>query len=235
MAEPDVILEFLAAVCNSGFAGLRVLVSVGGTEEDLDPVRVITNRSSGRMGFALAEAARNRGALVTAVTGRVSVPAPVGVRIVPVRTSADMSRALNEHFADSDVLIMAAAVSDFAPASPLGQKQKGGAWSIELRRTQDILASLGKKKKNQYVIGFALETENLETNSKAKLAAKKCDMIVVNNPLEEGAGFEHETNVVTIYNAGGKVLSTGLKSKPEIADVILQTALEEDAFRQLAK
>jgi len=217
------------------FAGLRVLISVGGTEEDLDPVRVITNRSSGRMGFALAEAARNRGATVTVVVGRVAVPPPVGIRVVRVRTSADMLHALNKHFAENDVLIMAAAVSDFAPASVLEQKQKGKAWKVELTRTQDILASLGKIKGKRFVIGFALETENLKTNSAAKLAKKKCDMIVVNNPLEEGAAFEHETNAVTIFNAGGRVLSTGLKSKHEIADIILQAAREEDAFLQLVK
>jgi phosphopantothenoylcysteine decarboxylase/phosphopantothenate--cysteine ligase len=235
MAEPEVIVEFVGTVCNSEFAGLRVLVSVGGTEEDLDPVRVITNRSSGRMGFAMAEAARNNGATVTVIMGRVTVPPPVGVRVVRVRTSADMSRALNEHFVENDVLIMAAAVSDFAPASLPGQKQKGEVWTIELTRTEDILASLGKIKGKRFVIGFALETENLEANSLKKLIKKSCNMIVVNNPLEDGAAFEHETNSVTIYNAAGKVLSTGLRSKHEIADIILQTAREEDAFQQIAK
>ena len=235
MAEPEEILSFVKTVCNSDFAGLRVLVSVGGTEEDLDPVRVITNRSSGRMGFALAEAARNRGALVTAVVGRVAVPPPVGVHVVRVRTSAEMAQALHEHFAACHVLVMAAAVSDFAPSSILSQKQKGGSWTVALARTQDILASLGAVKDNRFIIGFALETENLEANSTAKLTKKKCDLIVVNNPLEEGAAFEHATNAVTIYNAAGKVVSTGLKSKHEIADIIFQTARNEDAFRQLAK
>ncbi|UCH85283.1 MAG: bifunctional phosphopantothenoylcysteine decarboxylase/phosphopantothenate--cysteine ligase CoaBC, partial [Candidatus Latescibacterota bacterium] len=235
MAEPEAIVSFVKTVCNSDFAGLRVLVSVGGTEEDLDPVRVITNRSSGRMGFALAETARNHGALVTAVVGRVAIPPPVGVHVVRVRTSAEMALALEEHFAASHVLIMAAAVSDFAPSSVLDHKQKGGAWTVELSRTQDILASLGAVKDQRFIIGFALETENLATNSAAKLAKKNCDLIVVNNPLEEGAAFEHATNSVTIYNTEGEVLSTGLKSKHEIADIILQTARAQDAFRQLAK
>ncbi|MEJ2719719.1 MAG: phosphopantothenoylcysteine decarboxylase [bacterium] len=196
---------------------------------------MITNRSSGRMGFALAEAARNRGALVTAVVGRVSVPPPVGIRIARVRTSADMSLALKEHFAQNDVLIMAAAVSDFAPSALPARKQKGESWTIELRRTEDILASLGKIKEKKYIIGFALETENLEANSLKKLIKKKCDLIVVNNPLETGAAFEYETNAVTLYNAAGKICSTGLKSKHEIADIILQTAMGESAFRQVAK
>ena len=233
MAEPEQIFDFVKKLYCSDYGRLRVLVSVGGTEEDLDPVRVITNRSSGKMGFALAEAARDRGALVTAVCGRVAVPPPVGVRLVNVRTGSEMSRALKEAFVDTDVLIMAAAVSDFAPSEPLEHKKKTGSWSLELKRTEDILETLGKMKGKRFVIGFALETEDLDNNAGRKLAKKHCDLLVANNPLEEGAAFEHDTNAVTIYNAKGKVLSTGLKSKREIAEILLTTAREEKSFQKI--
>jgi phosphopantothenoylcysteine decarboxylase/phosphopantothenate--cysteine ligase len=144
-----------------------------------------------------------------------------------------MSEALKKEFVESDVLIMAAAVSDYSLGSPLAQKTKGDTWTVELTRTEDILESLGKMKGKRFIVGFALETENIEANSRKKLAKKKCDLIVVNNPLEEGAAFEHETNAVTIYNTEGKVLSTGLKSKHEIADIILQTARKEKTFQRI--
>ncbi len=233
MAEPDDILAFVKSVCSSAFARLRVLVSAGGTEEDLDPVRVISNRSSGKMGFALAEAARNHGADVTVVVARVAVPPPVGTRVVRVRTAAEMSAALKERFDDCDLLIMAAAVSDFKLDTPMENKKKGDEWTLTLSKTEDILESLGKVKQNQFIIGFALETENIEENSQEKRVKKNCDLMVVNNPLEPGAAFDHETNAVTVYNDGGEVLSTGLKSKHEIADIILETARKEKAFQKI--
>ena len=233
MAEPEQIADFIKTVCSSSFASLNVLVSAGGTEEDLDPVRVISNRSSGRMGFALAEAARSRGARVTVVAARVSVPPPVGVRLIRVRTSSEMSQVLHREFPEHDVLVMAAAVSDFRPASPLEQKQKDASWTLELTRTEDILASLGGIKGDRFIIGFAVETENLDRNAQRKLAGKNCDLMVANNPREEGAAFEHETNAVTIYNSAGKVLSTGLKSKHEIADIVFETASREKAFQKI--
>ncbi|RLC95660.1 MAG: bifunctional phosphopantothenoylcysteine decarboxylase/phosphopantothenate--cysteine ligase CoaBC, partial [Chloroflexi bacterium] len=217
MAEPADILTFVKSVCSSAFAKLRVLISAGGTEEDLDPVRVISNRSSGKMGFALAEAARNRGADVTVIMARVSATPPVGVGVVRVRTTAEMSAALKERFDECDVLVMAAAVSDFRLDAPMGNKKKGDTWTLALSRTEDILESLGKAKKNQFIIGFALETENIAENSEKKRVKKNCDLMVVNNPLEPGAAFDHETNAVTVYNDGGEVLSTGLKSKHEVA------------------
>lgn len=233
LAEPEAILSFVRTLFQSDFAALRVLVSVGGTEEDLDPVRVISNRSSGRMGFAIAEAARERGAQVTCVVGRVSVPAPVGVRVVPVRTSSEMSSALKELFVDSDMLVMAAAVSDYKMKAPLTHKKKGDSWTVELTQTEDILQALGKMKGKRFAIGFALETQNIEANAKDKLARKNCDLLVVNNPLEKGAAFEHDTNRVTIYNEKGKLMETGLQSKREIADLILDTAREEKAFQKI--
>lgn len=233
MAEPDQIAAFVEKVFSSDFGKLKVLVSVGGTEEDLDPVRVISNRSSGRMGFALAEAARDRGAKVTAIVGNVSVPPPVGVRLVRVRTTEEMSQALKKAFVEADILLMAAAVSDYKARTPLKGKKKGDTWSLDLVATEDILESLGKMKGKRFVVGFALETENIATNAKKKLSRKNCDLLVVNNPLEDGAAFGHETNSVTIFNAKGKVLETGLKSKREIADLILHTAQEEKSFQKI--
>ena len=233
MAEPADILTFVKSVCSSAFAKLRVLISAGGTEEDLDPVRVISNRSSGKMGFALAEAARNRGADVTVIMARVSATPPVGVGVVRVRTTAEMSAALKERFDECDVLVMAAAVSDFRLDAPMGNKKKGDTWTLALSRTEDILESLGKAKKNQFIIGFALETENIAENSEKKRVKKNCDLMVVNNPLEPGAAFDHETNAVTVYNDGGEVLSTGLKSKHEVADIIFETARKEKAFQKI--
>jgi len=234
MAEPEEIVAFIKNLYSSDFANLRVLVSAGGTEEDIDPVRVITNRSSGRMGFAVAEAARDRGAQVTVVAGRVAVPPPLGVRVVTVRTSDEMSGALKTAFVETDVLVMAAAVSDYKVKSPLSHKKKrDDSWALELTATEDILQSLGKMKGKRFIVGFALETDDIEKNALEKLARKNCDLLVVNNPLEEGAAFEHDTNAVTIYNGKGKVAETGLKSKREIADLILAAAREEKAFQRI--
>jgi phosphopantothenoylcysteine decarboxylase/phosphopantothenate--cysteine ligase len=233
MAEPAEIMDYIKALYTSDFGNLRVLVSAGGTEEDLDPVRVIANRSSGRMGFAIAQAARDRGAQVTVVAARVSVPPPVGVRITSVRTSEEMSAALKTAFVEADVLVMAAAVSDFKMATPLAQKKKGAEWTLSLTATEDILEALGKMKGKRFIVGFALETQDMERNARAKLAKKNCDLLVVNNPLDAGAAFEHDTNAVTIYNEAGPVLETGLKSKREIADLILDAARKEKAFQKI--
>ncbi|NIM19251.1 MAG: bifunctional phosphopantothenoylcysteine decarboxylase/phosphopantothenate--cysteine ligase CoaBC [Candidatus Latescibacteria bacterium] len=233
MAEPESILAFLKNIYASDYSGVRVLVSAGGTEEDLDPVRCISNRSTGKMGFAIAAAARDLGAKVTVVAGRTSIPLPVGVHIVNVRTAEEMSHTLKELFVDSDVLVMAAAVSDYRPRAPLSQKQKGDGWTIELTRTEDILASLGKMKGKRLVIGFALETDDVEKNAIEKLRKKNCDLLVVNNPLEEGAGFEVDTNEVTIYGHSGEVISTGVRSKREIAEAILHAAHDTDAFQKI--
>jgi len=233
MAEPEVIADYLEKVFAPGLGQLRVLVSAGGTEEDLDPVRVISNRSTGKMGFAIAAEARDRGAAVTVVTGRVSAPPPHGVSVVPVRTADEMSAALKEAFVDSDVLVMVAAVSDFRPKAPVTNKIKERTWSLELERTEDILEALGKMKGKRYIIGFAVETDNIDTNAMDKLKRKNCDLIVVNNPLEPGAAFDHDTNAVSIYNSAGKVCESGLKSKREIAEIILLTAQQEEAFKKI--
>jgi phosphopantothenoylcysteine decarboxylase/phosphopantothenate--cysteine ligase len=223
MAEPETIHSFVENVLASALGGVRVMVTAGGTEEDIDPVRVISNRSSGKMGFAVAEAARDMGAEVTVVVAGTDVAPPHGVRLTRVRTSAEMSRALEERFDDCDVLVMAAAVSDFRPARPSGSKVKGRTLSLELTRTEDILASLGERKGGKIVVGFALETEDVEKNALNKMRKKRCDLMVLNDPKVEGATFGHDTNVVTIYGAGGKLYeSAGPEAKRAIGRRIME-------------
>jgi len=223
MAEPESVFTLVERMLDPGFAGTRVLVSTGGTEEDIDPVRVISNRSSGKMGFAVAEAARDMGAEVTVVAAGTSVMPPLGVRMVRVRTSAEMSAALKERFGESDVLVMAAAVSDFRPAGAVPSKIKGETLSIEMTRTEDILSALGVLKGDQTIVGFALETDDVEANALAKMSKKKCDLMVVNDPNVEGAAFAHDTNVVAIYGADGKVYeSSGPEPKRAIARRIIE-------------
>jgi phosphopantothenoylcysteine decarboxylase/phosphopantothenate--cysteine ligase len=223
MAEPETIFAAVRTLFESSWRGRRVLVSVGGTEEDIDPVRVISNRSSGKMGFAVAEAARDLGAEVTVVAARTSVAAPHGVRIEPVRTSEEMSRVLKKEFAGADLLVMTAAVTDFRPAAPLSEKKKSSeTWSLDLVKTEDILESLGAAKGSRVVVGFALETENEEANARAKMQKKLCDLMVLNRPE---AAFGKDTNVVTIYGASGVVYrSAAPESKRELARRILELA-----------
>lgn len=235
MAEPETIFATVEAFFSSPFQGLRVLVSAGGTEEDIDPVRVISNRSSGKMGFAVAEAARDLGAAVTVVAGRTSVQPPYGVRVVRVRTSREMSDALHEVFDKSDVLVMTAAVADFRPAQQLEKKKKStDTWTLDLVKTEDILSALGTEKGGRVIVGFALETDDEELNALAKQQKKHCDLIVSNNPNTPGAGFAHDTNVVTIYNGKGRVYkSDGPESKRAIARTLLDLVAADPAFKKL--
>jgi phosphopantothenoylcysteine decarboxylase/phosphopantothenate--cysteine ligase len=236
MAEPETIFAMVESVFSSDYSGVRVVVSAGGTEEDIDPVRVISNRSSGKMGFAVAEAARDVGAEVTVVAANTSVPAPHGVRVVRVRTSAEMSEALKREFEESQVLVMAAAVSDFKPAKPFDSKVKGEALSVEFTRTEDILSALGRGKRGRLIVGFALETDDVEANALEKMQKKNCDLMVVNDPKVEDATFGHDTNVVTIFNGSGKVYeSTGPEPKRAIARKILDLVAAEPAFKKLRK
>ncbi|HXV14798.1 MAG TPA: bifunctional phosphopantothenoylcysteine decarboxylase/phosphopantothenate--cysteine ligase CoaBC [Candidatus Krumholzibacteria bacterium] len=220
MAEPETIFAAAQTLFSSPLRGKKVLVSVGGTEEDIDPVRVISNRSSGKMGFAVAEAARDAGADVTVVAARTSVAAPHGLRIVRVRTGDEMAKALKAEFKNADALFMVAAVSDFKPASTMAQKKKSGeGWTLELSKTDDILASLGADKGKRVVVGFALETEDEEQNARAKLAKKHCDFVVLNKP---GDAFGLDTNVVSVFDATGAVYqSKAPESKREIARKLL--------------
>lgn len=203
-------------------SGRKVLVTAGPTQEALDPVRYITNHSSGKMGYALAEAARDRGADVILVSGQVALTPPEGVTVKSIVSAADMAQAVFEEFETTDVLIMAAAVADYRPKAVADQKIKkqGGGMTIELERTTDILGTLADRKTHQFVCGFSMETENLIENSRKKLVKKKLDMIAANSIREEGAGFAHDTNKVTIITQA-ELLELPLISKTETAHRIL--------------
>ncbi|HEX5131399.1 MAG TPA: bifunctional phosphopantothenoylcysteine decarboxylase/phosphopantothenate--cysteine ligase CoaBC [Candidatus Krumholzibacteria bacterium] len=231
MAEPETIFEALHTFFDSAYRGIHVLVSVGGTEEDIDPVRVISNRSSGKMGFAVAEAARDLGADVTVVAARTSVQPPHGVRVVRVRTGAEMTTALQDAFDRCDVLVMTAAVADFRPSQPLEQKKKStDTWTLDLTRTPDIVGALGVNKGGRIIVGFALETDDEELNALAKLQRKHCNLVVSNRP----DAFASDTNQVSIYNAQGRVYeSSARESKREIARTLLTLAAREPAFAKL--
>jgi len=208
--------------------GQTVLVTAGPTCEDLDPVRFLTNRSSGKMGYALAEAALRRGARVVLISGPTDLPVPQGADWVPVRSTEEMRRALRELFGEANVIIMAAAVADYRPATPHPHKMKRGAerLTLELEPTPDILAELGREKGSHILVGFAAETTGLAENARAKLARKGADMIVANDVTQEGAGFDAETNIVTLFLRDGREIPLPMLSKFDVANHILDHVLE---------
>ncbi len=228
LAEVDEIVEAVAsklagATPERDLAGCTMVVTAGGTREPIDPVRYLTNRSSGRQGHAIAEIASRRGAEVILITAS-RLPA-VGVKQrVEVETAAEMAAAVAEHHDQADVVVMAAAVADFRPAEVAQQKIKkvDGPPTITLVPNDDILAGLGKSKRSdQVIVGFAAETQDLEYNAAKKLADKGADIIVANNVAAEGTGFEHETNAVTIIESDGTRHRVGLTSKHEVASAVL--------------
>jgi phosphopantothenoylcysteine decarboxylase/phosphopantothenate--cysteine ligase len=201
--------------------GQTVLVSAGPTVEDIDPVRFVSNRSSGRMGYHLAEVARARGATVVLVSGPTSLPAPSGVRVVPVRSAEEMAKAVAEHATAASVVVMAAAVSDYRPAEVAPQKIKKGAGPtrLDLVRTPDILRSLGQAKAGRFLVGFAAETTDLLANARRKRAEKNLDLIVANDVGREGSGFGGEANAAVLIDADGET-ELPLMSKRELAERI---------------
>jgi phosphopantothenoylcysteine decarboxylase/phosphopantothenate--cysteine ligase len=222
----------LAKVC--GVLGLRhdlegktVLVTAGPTREDIDPVRFLTNRSSGKMGYALADAALRRGAHVILVSGPTDLPMPEGADWMPVRTTEAMRNAVRERASAADIIIMAAAVSDYRPAVPYAQKMKrgDGRLVLELEPTPDILAELGREKGPRILVGFAAETERLVENARDKLARKHADIIIGNDVTQEGAGFDSDTNIVTLYLRDGREVPLPKLSKFEVANRILDQIL----------
>lgn len=226
LAEPENITEFLGNYLKSQqpLFGKKILVSAGPTHEAIDPVRFIGNRSSGKMGFAIAQKASEMGAGVTLVAGPVSLSTPnPAIQRVDVVSAQDMFEAISSRFSEVDIVIMAAAVADYTPTTVADNKikKKEGAMSIELKRTQDILAFLGKEKENQLLIGFALETENEEQNAKGKIERKNLDFIVLNSLQDKGAGFAGDTNKITIIDKHNKISKFELKSKSEVAEDIL--------------
>jgi len=204
-----------------------VLVTAGPTREELDPIRFISNHSSGRMGYALAQAARQRGARVILVSGPVALSAPVGVELVAVESACQMRQAVMERVTDSTVVIKAAAVADYRPVLRNDQKIKkqGERLTIELERNPDILAELGRLEKRPLLVGFAAETTELQAHAATKLAAKNLDMIVANDVTQEGAGFNVSTNVCQLLFRDGRVEPLALMDKQELACLILDRVL----------
>lgn len=207
--------------------GETILVSAGPTCEDLDPVRYITNRSSGKMGYAVAEAAAKRGAKVVLVSGPVSLETPAGVERIDVRSAEEMRRAVVERSPGSSIVILAAAVADYRPTEPHVEKIKKGSapLSISLEPTTDILAEVTKSKGSRIVVGFAAETDHVAENARKKLACKNADLIVANDVTAEGAGFDRDTNVVTLFSRDGRDLALPKMPKSEVAQRILDEVL----------
>jgi phosphopantothenoylcysteine decarboxylase/phosphopantothenate--cysteine ligase len=204
-------------------AGKHVVVTAGPTREAIDPVRFLTNHSTGTMGYALAEEAARRGASVTLLSGPTALATPSGVERVDIVTADDLHAAAQRHAADADLVIAAAAVADYAPEAPSDRKlKKGDALTLHLRRTPDVLAGLGEtKRKGQTLVGFALETHDAEASARGKLERKRLDWIVLNVLGQDGAGFGAGTNAVTLFGAGGQRIDVPRAPKAEVASAIL--------------
>ena len=231
MPEPETLLNYILreCACEKDMKGLKVLVTAGPTQEAIDPVRYITNHSSGKMGYAIAKMAMLRGADVTLVSGRTALAPPPFVRVVPVVTARDMYEAVTSVGQEQDIIIKAAAVADYRPASVSDEKikKKDDDMSIALERTDDILKYLGEHKPDgQFLCGFSMETENMIGNSRVKLTRKNLDMVAANNVKMAGAGFQGDTNVLTLITQDEEV-SLPLMSKEDAAGKILDKILLE--------
>ena len=225
MPEPEVLLSYILKeiACEKDLSGKKVLVTAGPTQESIDPVRCITNHSTGKMGYAIARASMLRGAEVTLVSGPVDIAPPPFVRVVPVRSAEDMFQAVTAISDRQDAIIKAAAVADYTPVTVSDEKvkKKDGELSIPLKRTKDILKYLGEHKpEGQFLCGFSMETENMLQNSREKLIKKNVDMIVANNLKTAGAGFGTDTNVVTLITRDS-IEELPLMSKDDVAHAIL--------------
>ena len=230
MPEPQTLFAYIEAELahKKDLSGKRVLVTAGATQEALDPVRYLTNHSTGKMGYALAKAAMVRGAQVTLVSGQTNLEPPLFVDLVPVISAQDMYEAVESRFDETDVLIMAAAVADYRPKEYVDQKikKKAGDNVLELARTTDIIGKLSaRKKQGQFLCGFSMETEHMLENSKKKLQKKHLDMIVANNLRTDGAGFGKDTNVVTLIREDGQMELPKL-SKLEVSHRILDEIVQ---------
>ncbi len=225
----NIVKAVEAVLCSSGgLAGITVLVTAGPTREPIDAVRFISNPSSGRMGYAIAKGARDRGAHVILVSGPTSLDPPAGVRMIRVTTASEMHAAVVEHAQAAGIVIMAAAVSDFRPTAPAARKVKKekAALSVPLEATVDILQSLGENKDNRILVGFAAETENVVGNAREKLKRKNLDLIVANDVSKPGVGFGAVTNAVTLIDRNGALSEIPLMSKEEIAARVLDKVEE---------
>ena len=208
--------------------GDTVLVTAGPTCEDLDPVRYLTNRSSGKMGYAIADAAARRGARVVLVSGPTALEEPPSVTRIAVRSAEEMHRTVLDHLGPATIVVMAAAVADYRPVMAQSQKIKRGGERLllEFEPTPDILADVARRSPDRFVIGFAAETDHVAEHARKKLAAKAANMIVANDVTAEGAGFDHDTNVVTIFTRDGRETPLPRMSKPEVANRIFDRVLE---------
>lgn len=231
LAEIDDILDKIDEVLfdKKDFAGKKVLVTAGATREAIDPVRYITNHSTGKMGYAVAKAAKMRGADVTLVSGSTNLRPFSGVKVINVTSAEDMYNAVMEKYPDTDVVVKAAAVADFTPEKTEHEKIKktGGEFILPLKKTEDILSKLGALKVNQFLVGFCMETSNLIENAKKKLESKNLDLIAANSLNCEGAGFGTDTNVITLISKDGKVEQYEKMSKYDAANIILDKILEK--------
>ena len=231
LAEPEEIIASLKAIFpeDAVFKSKKILITAGPTQEPLDPVRYISNYSSGKMGYAIAEAFANAGAKVTLVSGPVSISAPYNVSVVKVQSAEQMFKAVQQEFSAADIIVYVAAVADYAPVEVADKKlkKKDEDMSIELKKTIDIAATLGSAKSpNQIAVGFALETDNALPNALSKLERKNLDMIVLNSLQDKGAGFRYDTNKITVVHRGGVEKRFELKSKDEVAMDILNEIKE---------
>lgn len=229
MPEPELLLEYIIkALTPKDMQGLKVLVTAGPTMEKIDPVRFISNHSTGKMGYAIARAAMLRGADVTLVTGKTGLMPPVNINTVNILSAADMANAVKSRADGQNIIIKAAAVADYRPKHTADEKikKKDDDMSIELERTEDILGFLGAhKKEGQFLCGFSMETENMEENSRRKLQKKNLDLIVANNLKEAGAGFGTDTNVVTLISKEASI-QLPIMSKEEVAERLLSHILD---------
>ncbi|MEY2191282.1 bifunctional phosphopantothenoylcysteine decarboxylase/phosphopantothenate--cysteine ligase CoaBC [Neobacillus sp. BF23-41] len=236
LEEPEKIVQLVHQFFTDQFQqtlnGKTVVVTAGPTREKIDPVRFISNHSTGKMGYALAVEAKKQGAHVVLVSGPVGLPAPLGMEVVKVESAEEMYNAVLKYYDSADVVIKTAAVADYRPKIAYDHKVKkqAGDSSIELERTKDILLELGKRKKNQVLVGFAAETENVEEYARKKLNAKNADMIVANNVKAEGAGFGTDTNIVTLFKRSGSNIDLPIMSKSDVAKRIIEeiTSLLKD-------
>ena len=229
LPEPEFLVEHILSEIQyvKDLRGKKVLVTAGPTMEAIDPVRYITNHSSGKMGYAIARCAAYRGAEVVLVTGRTHIEPPIFTKVIKVTDAESMYNAVMSEIDDADIIVMAAAVADYTPAQVSDEKlkKKDGDMSVEMKRTGDILKEAGKiKKTDQYICGFAMETQNLIENAKAKLEAKNADMIVANSLRTEGAGFGTATNVATLIKPE-EIKQLPIMSKDELAEIILDEAI----------
>ncbi|GMK42769.1 phosphopantothenoylcysteine decarboxylase [Paenibacillus sp. CCS19] len=232
LAEPEsiaaIVSDMLVESARKPLAGKKVLITAGGTVERLDPVRYLTNDSSGKMGFALAAAARDYGAEVTVVAAKTSFRVPDGVSFIRVESAQQMLEAVLSRFEQSDLVIKSAAVADYRPAVRADSKIKksGDRIMLELVKTTDILQTLGERKTSQFLIGFAAETGDLDHYAMDKLQRKRCDLLVANDVSEDGAGFNSDTNIIRVYDKGGLVEALPIMSKLDAARRVLKLASE---------